>query len=115
MSEWNNEYQFTDMITLSNQKSTFNNKHTFTAELLVDRAMELRYIGGHYGGNVKPTPFLCLTLKMLQIQPDKDIIIEFIKNDHKLVDFNLRNKGLVYFYYICIIKMFSLSIRKTLL
>ena len=57
----------------------------FVAELLVDRAMELRYIGGHYGGNVKPTPFLCLILKMLQIQPDKDIIIEFIKNDHKLV------------------------------
>lgn len=45
--------------------------------------MELRYVGGHYGGNVKPTPFLCLILKMLQIQPDKDIIIEFIKNDHK--------------------------------
>jgi len=55
----------------------------FIAELLVDRALELRYVGGHYGGNVKPTPFLCLILKMLQIQPEKDIIIEFIKNDHK--------------------------------
>ncbi|XP_020293277.1 pre-mRNA-splicing factor 38 [Pseudomyrmex gracilis] len=52
-----------------------------TAELLVDKAMELRYIGGVYGGNVKPTPFLCLILKMLQIQPEKDIIIEFIKNE----------------------------------
>jgi len=30
---------------------------------------------------VKPTPFLCLILKMLQIQPEKDIIVEFIKNE----------------------------------
>ncbi|XP_058803061.1 pre-mRNA-splicing factor 38A [Phymastichus coffea] len=52
-----------------------------TAELLVDKAMELRYIGGVFGGNVKPTPFLCLILKMLQIQPEKDIIVEFIKNE----------------------------------
>ncbi|CAF0708506.1 unnamed protein product [Brachionus calyciflorus] len=52
-----------------------------TAELLVDKAMELKSIGGIYGGNVKPTPFLCLTLKMLQIQPEKDIIVEFIKNE----------------------------------
>lgn len=52
-----------------------------TAELLVDKAMELRFIGGVFGGNVKPTPFLCLILKMLQIQPEKDIIVEFIKNE----------------------------------
>lgn len=41
----------------------------------------LRYTGGVFGGNVKPTPFLCLILKMLQIQPEKDIIVEFIKNE----------------------------------
>lgn len=52
-----------------------------TAELLVDKAMELRYIGGVFGGNIKPTPFLCLILKMLQIQPEKDIVVEFIKNE----------------------------------
>ncbi|CAH1773452.1 unnamed protein product [Owenia fusiformis] len=52
-----------------------------SAELLVDKAMELKYIGGVYGGNVKPTPFLCLVLKMLQIQPEKDIVIEFIRNE----------------------------------
>ncbi|XP_059607805.1 pre-mRNA-splicing factor 38 [Phlebotomus argentipes] len=52
-----------------------------TAELLVDKAMELRFLGGVYGGNIKPTPFLCLILKMLQIQPEKDIIVEFIKNE----------------------------------
>ncbi|XP_032884513.1 pre-mRNA-splicing factor 38A [Amblyraja radiata] len=52
-----------------------------TAELVVDKAMELKYVGGVYGGNIKPSPFLCLTLKMLQIQPEKDIIVEFIKNE----------------------------------
>lgn len=52
-----------------------------TAELLVDKAIELRFIGGVFGGNIQPTPFLCLILKMLQIQPEKDIIIEFIKNE----------------------------------
>uniref|UniRef100_A0A1Q3F5T7 Pre-mRNA-splicing factor 38 n=1 Tax=Culex tarsalis TaxID=7177 RepID=A0A1Q3F5T7_CULTA len=52
-----------------------------TAELLVDKAMDIRFVGGVYGGNIKPTPFLCLTLKMLQIQPEKDIVVEFIKNE----------------------------------
>lgn len=42
-----------------------------TAELMVDKAMELRFIGGVYGGNIKPTPFICLVLKFLQIQPEK--------------------------------------------
>ena len=46
--------------------------------------MDLDHVGGVIGGNIKPTPFLCLILKMLQIQPSKDIIIEFIKNpDYK--------------------------------
>ena len=53
----------------------------YLAALLVDKAMELRYIGGVFGGNVKPTPFLCLILKMLQIQPEKDIVVEFIRNE----------------------------------
>jgi pre-mRNA-splicing factor 38A len=48
---------------------------------MVDKALELKYYGGTYGGIRKPTPFICLILKMLQIQPEKDIIIEFIKND----------------------------------
>ncbi|XP_032822193.1 pre-mRNA-splicing factor 38A [Petromyzon marinus] len=52
-----------------------------TAELVVDKAMELRFVGGVYGGNIKPTPFLCLVLKMLQIQPEKDIVVEFIRNE----------------------------------
>jgi len=52
-----------------------------TSELLVDKAMELKYVGGVVGGNIRPTPFICLILKMLQIQPEKDIVVEFIKNE----------------------------------
>ena len=51
------------------------------AETLIDKAIELEYIGSTYGGAARPTPFICLVLKMLQIQPDKEIIVEFIKND----------------------------------
>ncbi|CAN0897177.1 Pre-mRNA-splicing factor 38 [Linum grandiflorum] len=52
-----------------------------TAATLVDKAMELDHLGGTHGGNRRPTPFICLILKMLQIQPDKEIVVEFIKND----------------------------------
>nr|CAN79776.1 hypothetical protein VITISV_013614 [Vitis vinifera] len=52
-----------------------------TAETLVDKAMELDHLGGTFGGNRKPTPFMCLVMKMLQIQPEKDIVVEFIKNE----------------------------------
>jgi pre-mRNA-splicing factor 38A len=48
---------------------------------LVDKAMELDHFGGTFGGNRKATPFMCLTLKMLQIQPEKEIVVEFIKNE----------------------------------
>ena len=52
-----------------------------TAETLVDRAIEIDHVGGTYGGIRKPTKFMCLLLKMLQIQPDLEIIVEFIKNE----------------------------------
>ena len=52
-----------------------------TSELLVDKAMELKYIGGVNSGNIKPSPFLCLIQKMLQLQPHKDILMEFIRNE----------------------------------
>lgn len=57
-----------------------------TAETLVDKAMEIDHLGGTFGGNRKPTPFMCLVMKMLQIQPEKDIVVEFMKNeDYKSV------------------------------
>lgn len=50
-----------------------------TTESLVDRASELDYIGGTYGGRRRPAKFLCLFLKMLQIQPDDEVVLEYIK------------------------------------
>ena len=51
-------------------------------EDIVDHGLQLRCIGGTYGGNRKPTPFLCLVLKLLQIQPEKRVIYAYIENPH---------------------------------
>lgn len=48
------------------------------AATLCDRAVELSYIGGTYGVGQKPTPFLCLAFKLLQLAPEKDIILEYL-------------------------------------
>ena len=48
------------------------------AATLCDRAVELSYIGGTYGLGQKPTPFLCLAFKMLQLTPDKDVVLEYL-------------------------------------
>lgn len=58
----------------------------------MDRAFELEYIGGMYG-NYQPTEFLCLTLKLLTLLPEKDIIIELIKQeDVKCVKLSMHSK-----------------------
>ncbi|RKP14952.1 Pre-mRNA-splicing factor 38, partial [Piptocephalis cylindrospora] len=49
------------------------------AATLVEKAVRLKTIGGQYA-NTRPTNFLCLTLKLLQIQPEKDIIYEYIQD-----------------------------------
>lgn len=48
------------------------------AATLCDRAAELTSIGGTYGVSEKPTPFLCLAFKMLQLQPERDIVMEYL-------------------------------------
>lgn len=50
----------------------------FLAESLIDKAIEVRFIGGVYG-NQRPTEFLCLLLKLLQIQPEKEILVEYLR------------------------------------
>ena len=52
----------------------------FAAESLIDKAIELKAIGGVYG-NQKPTDFMCLLLKLLQIQPEKEILLEYLQAD----------------------------------
>ncbi|KAF8533821.1 PRP38 family-domain-containing protein [Trichophaea hybrida] len=49
------------------------------AATLLDRATEVTYIGGHYG-NQKPTPFICLVFKLLQLQPEKEIIMAYLED-----------------------------------
>ena len=51
-----------------------------SAETLIDKTIELRSIGGVYG-NQKPTEFICLLLKLLQIQPEKEILVEYLRAD----------------------------------
>ena len=48
-----------------------------TAATLVDKAVELSYVGGTFGMQ-RPSPFLCLVLKLLQIQPEREIILEYL-------------------------------------
>ncbi|KAF9520655.1 hypothetical protein BS47DRAFT_1311628 [Hydnum rufescens UP504] len=57
-------------------------EHCFalTAETIIDKAIELNSIGGVYG-NQKPTNFMCLLLKLLQIQPEKEILVEYLLVD----------------------------------
>ncbi|CAL1703936.1 unnamed protein product [Somion occarium] len=63
-------------------ESTYWKEHCFalTAETLIDKAIELKAIGGVYG-NQKPTEFMCLLLKLLQIQPEKEILLEYLQAD----------------------------------
>ncbi|TKX18971.1 hypothetical protein C1H76_8860 [Elsinoe australis] len=46
---------------------------------LLDRAVELTYIGGTFGVGQKPTPFLCLLFKMLQLTPEKEIVELYLR------------------------------------
>lgn len=84
----NPQYLIEKIIRTRIYESKFWKEECFalSAELLVDKAMELKFVGGVYGGNTKVSPFLCLILKMLQIQPEKDIVVEFItQTDYKYV------------------------------
>lgn len=77
------QYLIEKILRLKIHDSRYWKEHCFalSAEALVDKAVDLKYVGGTYGGNRQPTQFMCLMLKMLQIQPEKEIIIEFISND----------------------------------
>lgn len=48
------------------------------AATLCDRAVELTSVGGTYGISEKPSPFLCLAFKLLQISPGRDVILEYL-------------------------------------
>lgn len=48
------------------------------AATLIDNAIALKYIGGTYA-NQKPTEFMCLVLKLLQLQPEREIVLEYLR------------------------------------
>jgi len=51
-----------------------------TASTILDRAVELTYIGGQYA-NLRPSEFLCLAFKLLQLQPEREIVMEYISDE----------------------------------
>ncbi|KAF0975220.1 hypothetical protein FDP41_005973 [Naegleria fowleri] len=51
------------------------------AASLIDKAIGLDSIGGTYGGHRKPSNFLCLLMKMLQIEVDMESAISYIQNE----------------------------------
>ncbi|KAF9532373.1 PRP38 family-domain-containing protein [Crepidotus variabilis] len=63
-------------------ESSFWKEHCFalTAASIIDKAIELKTLGGVYG-NQRPTEYLCLLLKLLQIQPEKEILLEYLQAD----------------------------------
>lgn len=64
-----------------------------SASTLCDRAAELKFIGGTTGIMGKPTPFLCLAFKLLQLVPEKEIILEYLnfRDDDEEEDGDERN------------------------
>lgn len=58
-------------------------EHCFalTAATLVDKAMDLREAGATEGQLRRPLPFIMLVLRMLQIQPGPDIVLELVRNE----------------------------------
>ena len=68
-----------------------------TAESILDRALELTSVGGSYGAQQKPTELLCLLLKLLQLQPSEEIVLEYIGADeHKY----LKLLGALYYRFV---------------
>ncbi|KAI1379007.1 PRP38-domain-containing protein [Hypoxylon crocopeplum] len=46
---------------------------------VVDRVVDhVSFVGGTYGDTQKPTPFLCLAFKLLQLAPDDSVLEEYL-------------------------------------
>ncbi|KAL7621399.1 hypothetical protein AAE478_008721 [Parahypoxylon ruwenzoriense] len=47
---------------------------------IIDRVVDhVSFVGGTYGGAQKPTPFLCLAFKLLQLAPDDAVLDEYLR------------------------------------
>ena len=51
---------------------------------MIDQAIKLKYVGSTHSGSRKPTKFICLAFKMLQMNIPKEIAIQFLQaKDYK--------------------------------
>jgi len=71
---------------------------------IIDKAMELKFIGIEIGSLKKPTEFVCLLLKLLQIQPSLRVILLYLQQEQNkylrvLAAFYLRLVGKPYEVY----------------
>lgn len=61
--------------------SLYWKEHCFAlnAVSIIDRAANVQYVGGTFGGHNQPSEFICLVLKLLQLQPEKEIVLEYLR------------------------------------
>lgn len=61
--------------------SNYWKEHCFAlnAVSIIDRAASLKYVGGTFGGHNQPSEFICLVLKLLQLGPEREIILEYLR------------------------------------
>ena len=81
MTEAKNATQIIDKTT---RNRIFNSRYwkeecfALNAETFIDKAVDLKSIGGLYGGAKKPTKFLCLLFKMLQMNLSDEIVMVYL-------------------------------------
>ena len=76
------------ILRLKVYETTYWKQHCFglTADTVLDKAVDLKSVGGSVGATRAPSRFICLTLKLLQIQPDPAVIRAYIDQaDYKYV------------------------------
>ncbi|WVO12607.1 hypothetical protein L204_100212 [Cryptococcus depauperatus] len=75
----NPQYLIEKVVRARIYDSLYWKEHCFalTAESIIDKAIALKAIGG-VTDRQTPTPFISLVLKLLQLQPEKEILIEYL-------------------------------------
>lgn len=58
-------------------QSSMSDADTPAAETIIDKAIALKAIGGVHDRQT-PTEFMCLVLRLLQLQPEKEILMEYL-------------------------------------
>ncbi|KAJ3174496.1 hypothetical protein HK101_010956 [Irineochytrium annulatum] len=95
-------------------ESLYWKEHCFalTAETIIDKAAALTHVGGVHSGILKPTEFICLIMKMLELQPEMSILEMYLFNEsHKY----LTALAAVYIRLTCSAKDCYMLLEKLLL